>query len=1079
MPSRPRSSSRRTTGLLVAAAFALIAAGVVVFIAFANRSGPQAPAVPANVVDIGKAPDASADGSIQQTGASRIQFADKQDASRLASELSYDKLDPVGQGYFALAQPRAWIYLRDGRTLHIRADSGRVKMPSRQSQPESGEFRGKVVVRMFPPAPGAKPINPDTDAPALLAVTESMNFDSLLMELQTSDALTISTPQVLFNGDGMLVRFNQVHERIELLRTTGKFIRYNPTLKDKGPTGPTSPSGTGVSAGPPAIASRSTNTGASSNQPTNPSTSTLVPPTPPRETLYRALFSDNLTVTETTRTLTADTLEVFARTLDNKLPENAFGIWPDGPGGTGPGGTGVSEGPPVIENGGKPKGAPATAHAAPSNPPASPSPNPYPPLFISADDRDIVLTWTGQLVLTPILSDTPPVELSRNNHFAARFSADKPGAHTSVAINDTQNNARANCAQIEYAATTRTLAFLSGPAAPAVTLDAPGSGYIEVPNFKIDLGTGISQITGAGLIASERPTPPSSDSTLPGTRANRQITWTDQADIVFRTERNRLTAALASAAFTGHALARDQVSMIRGDFLRAEFIPAGKQPTAISRVHVEGNVIGVAGTRSDLASERALPPIDPYLSADTLDVGFIVSPTNPNETEPARAVATGGARAATRDAWITADNLEATLGRDKRETFTATGLTATGAVHFERTDGVIARADRLIANPLTRTADLDGQVVALSRDNSTIVGKQMHLAETENASGGPGSGMLRVHGAGSFEHTQPSASSSDATRITATWTKSLTFDNASGLIETDGDSTVIAESTLSTQTARSSRLLLHLTPAGETPTPATQTASADSMSLSASGTGDRRLLKAEALGAVLEKEGAANATIEVRRYSPPATGATERILDQVMYIEGPRIIADDVAGTVSVPAAGRAIVRDQRTAPATTTEPTLANTTAPASPLPSTTRGTSRFTWAESMLFTRSSGLLSMKKDVELVHLPLGSEQAIRLVAMQLDAWFNIHTSGSSNTADLTRAEAIGAVYAEFAQQKLLADRFNYDALNSTAEASADPGNRVTLYDEKKGPVVARKLFWDLKNDRIEITEPAPLTTIR
>lgn len=1074
------SSSLRTTGMLVAAAFALIAAGVVIFIAFASRSGQQAPAVPSNVVDIGEAPEASGDGTIQKTGASHVQFSDKNDPTRLASELAYKSLDPVGQGYFKLDEPRAWIYMKDGKVLHIRADAGRVKMPSERSQPESGEFRGKVVLRIFPPPEertSKEPLDPEKDLPLLLAVTESVNFDSVLMELQTADPVTVSTRQILFEGVGIKARFNQVRERIDLFETNGKFIRYNPMLRDESHKR-ASPAkrARDVSAESVAGTSGSTGQGGAADAPAA-NEPTLVTPQPPRETLYRALFSDNLTVKETTRTLAADTLEVFARTLDNKLPENAFGTW---------GKSGDST--PAAQR--PKKNAPTEAQAAApsaSGTPGTASTDPFPPLFVSAKEHDIVLAWTGTLVVTPILTEAPPVELDKGNHFAARFSADKPGAQRTVVMTDTETGASGVCAHIEYAATTQTLALLSGPNAPRVALEAPGQGRMDVPNFKINLGSGASQVLGGGLLADAK-----AEATQEQTR---RITWTDQADFVFRMENGRMKAALDSAAFQGKVLARDQVSMIAGDFLRAEFMPAGRQLTAMKSVHVEGNVVGVAGTRADVTSTRDLPPLDPYITADVLDAQFVQSKKDPNQTEPSFAVATGAVRAATRDAWMTADRVEATLGHDKKNSFTATDLVARSNVHFERADGVMARADELRADPLKRTADLSGKIVALSRGNSAIYGTQMHLADAEGAAEAGGATLV-VHGPGSFEHVQSADASSsavadangtlptpkdDPTRVTATWTRSLKFNNTSGLIEADGDTTVIAASALSTQTARSNKLRLFLTPEGETSPTTGTTSQFTTTPAPANGGGadlslseDRRLLRAEAIGWNADGGEGDNATVEVRRYGPPPAGASERVFEQMMFIQGSRIIADDVAGTITVPAAGLAVVRDQRTAPASTTaDPTLAT---PASPMPGHSRGTSKFTWAESMQFTRGSGLLSMHKDVELIHVPLGSEQAIRLVAMQVDAWFSVPSGQGSGQADLIKAEANGAVYADYAHQKLLADRFIYDALNATAEAIAAPGNRVTFYDEKKGPTVAGKLFWDLKNDRIEVRELAPVT---
>ena len=149
------ASTGRTTGLLFAAAIALISAGVLLFVAIGYRSTPSGPAIPGSVVDIGKAPDTSNASSdpnqIQATSAARMQFADKADTTRLSSELAFDRLDPVGPGYYTLTQPRSWLYMKDGRILYIRADNGKVRMPNRNQMPESGEFRGNVLVRLFAP----------------------------------------------------------------------------------------------------------------------------------------------------------------------------------------------------------------------------------------------------------------------------------------------------------------------------------------------------------------------------------------------------------------------------------------------------------------------------------------------------------------------------------------------------------------------------------------------------------------------------------------------------------------------------------------------------------------------------------------------------------------------------------------------------------------------------------------------------------------------------------------------------------------------------------------------------------------
>jgi hypothetical protein len=59
---------------------------------------------------------------------------------------------------------------------------------------------------------------------------------------------------------------------------------------------------------------------------------------------------------------------------------------------------------------------------------------------------------------------------------------------------------------------------------------------------------------------------------------------------------------------------------------------------------------------------------------------------------------------------------------------------------------------------------------------------------------------------------------------------------------------------------------------------------------------------------------------------------------------------------------------------------------------------------------------------------------------------------------------------------ELVADRVDFDAINNTVTATAAEGNRVMAFDPKQpAPASARRIFWDLKNDRLEIQEPGPI----
>lgn len=1108
MPKPPASTSSakatRSTGLLIALAFALIAVGVVIYIAVGYRSASRTAAIPQDVIDIGKAPVAEGSAGdvtqIQQTGAARLQFVDKNDPNRLAAELVCEKLDPMGQGYYTLTTPKAWIYFKDGRALHVRADNARVKMPSQQQQPESGEFHGTVVLRLFAARERGgdgtplKPIDPDLDIPEVLAVTDSLAFDTVLLEIDTRDPVTISARNLLYEGDGLLVRVNQVRERIELLRTTGKLVKFNPLLKDEKPrrAGAVPVAAGGSGAGGAAGADAKSGSGPGPSEPLVPAVPVAaVVPASPKENLYRALLSDQVTVNQLGRSLSADTLELFARLIDGRLPDDAFGRVLTEAGPSVPGKAGGD-----VPSSGTDAAAPAVASGAATLVPR-PIAGSIEPLFVSAGEKDVVMRWTGTLVMTPIADAQPPAELSKGNHFAARFSSAKAGGVEMVTLKDEQMGATGTCASIEYAATTRTMAMLAGSGVESVTLDMPETGRLVAPSIRMDLGSGVAHVAGGGQLAALKtpksfvgPLPENDLGTPMSAQVVRQITWNEQADFEFAQHEGRLRGALSSARFTGSVLARDASSSLSGDYLAADFIAQGRQQTALRRIKVEGNVLGVAGSRR-VDPDRALPALDPYLTAQTLDVTFTPSKTDTDQTEPTHALAIGAegrsVRAQARDASLTARSVETFISKSKTGDTIVTEIVATGNAFFERTDGVSARADILRARPEDRTADLrsgpDGTPVVLARAGSTVVGSHVTLDDA--------TGTLVCKGEGSFDHQPPpmsSANAGDQRRLLVTWKDGMRFNNAEGRIDCEGSAVVTSATRLSTQVAKAQKLRVNITPASQA-----GSVGGGGGSTSEGAFDDRRLLRAEAIGAGVEPPAGGAlatagpivpATVEVRSYafSPEAPGdEAKRTLEQLMFIEGPRIIADEQAGTMSVPGSGRAIIRDQRQAASG-----AGAMVASAAPLGGGggTRGTSRFIWGESMEFTRSTGVVRMKKDVEVTHLGLGANQAIRLVALNVDAFFNVQGQGTGGTgamqsADLVRAEATGAVYAESGSQKLLGDRLVYEAGTGMAEATASPGNRVTLYADKQQPVTARKLLWNLKTDRIEVSEPAPTSGAR
>lgn len=78
-------------------------------------------------------------------------------------------------------------------------------------------------------------------------------------------------------------------------------------------------------------------------------------------------------------------------------------------------------------------------------------------------------------------------------------------------------------------------------------------------------------------------------------------------------------------------------------------------------------------------------------------------------------------------------------------------------------------------------------------------------------------------------------------------------------------------------------------------------------------------------------------------------------------------------------------------------------------------------------------------------------------------------------SGELEYATAIGKVWVRSGRHELTGHRLEYDALAGTAEAFADEGGVVTVVETgRTSPITARRIFWNLVTDRIEVRDPGP-----
>ena len=128
-----------------------------------------------------------------------IQVADE--TGRLAQEYNATKLDPLPGSQLSMREPRAKIYLKDGRVLTLASRKGVAYVPRRAL--ESGTLEDDVEVRLYRPRADGGAIDTDRDLPAVVVTADQAQFDGILGEVRCDRAVRIVTDAGSFAGEGM------------------------------------------------------------------------------------------------------------------------------------------------------------------------------------------------------------------------------------------------------------------------------------------------------------------------------------------------------------------------------------------------------------------------------------------------------------------------------------------------------------------------------------------------------------------------------------------------------------------------------------------------------------------------------------------------------------------------------------------------------------------------------------------------------------------------------------------------------------------------------------------------------------
>src|ERR1051326_4521564 len=121
-----------------------------------------------------------------------IPLMDRKDLRRQVGLVKIDSTEPLESGHVAAVKPEAWLYLEDGRTLHIAAPEGKLYMPDRGKEPESGTLSGGVIADLYEAHEDGSRAVVGTDHPTVTFSVPSLTFDSLLGKGSTTERWTIT-----------------------------------------------------------------------------------------------------------------------------------------------------------------------------------------------------------------------------------------------------------------------------------------------------------------------------------------------------------------------------------------------------------------------------------------------------------------------------------------------------------------------------------------------------------------------------------------------------------------------------------------------------------------------------------------------------------------------------------------------------------------------------------------------------------------------------------------------------------------------------------------------------------------------
>ncbi len=1030
----PTGPSPRLIGLTLASIMFLVFA-VVIWRSMGTGVGPGTNQGNLFPDDPSEIPDLS---DLEQGASMFVTIVDRDDPTRVAGTLQADQFEPIGGGQRRLVNPDAWVYLRDARRVRITAEEGVVMMPDPNEAPDSGTLEGHVTIRVYEASTSStQAMNMAIglhDSPSMtVTFDEPVGFERRYLRLTTEGRFKLDSPRLEFIGHDLTVMLNEIKNRIELIDVRrGERLVLHPAAQDATAMIRSKPADR-----TPAYALSRVGYSKNVIQQDDAVVEETKPAVPvvkiADEKPYHVQIRDEVLVDVIgTGTLKADALDIWAMLIDGGLSPEAirqikFATTPE---------EDLRQSSSATSSVGIPVGL-----------------DPVEPVWFAKtknmtrvaqvtqatqEEGQVVMTWTGPLVVRPI--EDPSATVLATDELAFAFTSSQR-----VEFEGALQGVHGSADAVHYRATDGILELRGATDSP-IELTADEAGTLRAAGLMADLGAGIITIDSAGeLVAIQASDAPKA-----------RIDWETSArfDLV-TTDDGELSGRLQAAKFEGDVLGSRGDAVVEAAMLDATLDREGAVESALRKI-----VISKGTMRSDSGS----------LSGDEISIGFVPFSGGASDggaggggVTPVSLDASGAVLGFSEDGRVETALLEAVLVREFDGRTRIQRASAIGETQFVGRDETHASGDRVDLNTDNDTIYIVGDEEGLARagqGGSVIHGPEIWINTRERS--------IRVDGEGSFDHDIVAKGSPAGGHLRVTWSQSMRFQDAMGLIECVGD--VMAVSTpdaYTIDTLKSERLEIELTPASSM---RPHDGSDGSDGSDGGDSVDRELLIVRAFGRAVPGGDSILASVESRSYDPQNP---ERAIG-VVYLEGPQLIADNQRQTLRVPSSGMMVLMDRSGGQQAVADDS-------ASVMPSTTGpGLTRLTWNGSMLFDRAGGAAEVVDGVNIRHKSLTTGNISQIDCDRLDALFSASGVGDDVGAiAMQRADVSGNVRFTDLQRTLLSDYAVYDAIEETLFAFADGDRLVTLRDSNEPtPVSAKTLLWDLKRDLIEIDAPSPVRRV-